>query len=72
MNKGVTPLFGPRGPRCYLYINNKIIKHMSKSKEMFMQVREEEMNSWDARDADYFHYQTGLFMLSIPNPKPNK
>jgi hypothetical protein len=45
---------------------------MSKSKEMFMQVREEEMNSWDARDADYFYYQTGLFMLSIPNPKPNK
>ena len=34
---------------------------MSKSKEMFMQVREEEMNSWDARDADYFYYQTGLF-----------
>jgi hypothetical protein len=28
---------------------------MSKSKELFMQVRESEMNSWDAIDADYFY-----------------
>jgi len=28
---------------------------MSKSKELFMRVREPEMNSWDAIDADYFY-----------------
>ena len=28
---------------------------MSKSKELFMRVRESEMNSWDAIDADYFY-----------------
>ena len=28
---------------------------MSKSKELFIQVRESEMNSWDAIDADYFY-----------------
>mgnify|MGYP000872818740 CR=1 FL=1 len=47
---------------------------MSKSKEMFMQVREAEMNEftshflgWDACDADHFYYQ-----YQIQTIKPNK
>jgi hypothetical protein len=40
---------------------------MSKSKELFMQVREAEMNTWDARDADYFYHQ-----YQIQTAEPNK
>jgi hypothetical protein len=42
---------------------------MSKSKELFMQVRETEMNEpdyWDARDADHFYYQ---FLNQTTEPK---
>ena len=38
---------------------------MSKSKELFMRVRESEMNSWDAIDADYFYqYHLELYLVS--------
>ena len=40
---------------------------MSKSKELFMQNREMEMNElgWDARDADYFYHQNSKSTLVI-------
>ena len=41
---------------------------MSKSKELFMQNRETEMNElgWDARDADHFYHQ---FLNQTIKPK---